>query len=276
MYNRKADCLCRQKRYKSNTRILIDVCLAEYDITQANISVLADRKIITPEDREFLSELPKLSREVTIGKWMSAGKIKADDVANGIADAKSIFMEANGFEDNDIFLIDNDALFILNRGIASQLRVGEFTAFRLDNVWTSYLRLSNNIELFYQYDRMSGIETFRAKGLGSSTYLHEKYMNEFIKEVFCIAQNQGLQKAINFVQEFYQAYQSRTIDIGFYRRYCPDSYYHVNMETISGATFYMDEASPYQIKDLDITYNAGIIREFMSLLTSEVFKRTRY
>jgi len=38
----------------------------------------------------------------------------------------------------------------------------------------------------------------------------------------------------------------------------------------------MDSVYPFQVNDLDISYNAAILREIMGYLYNEIFKRTKY
>lgn len=272
----RKDSLCRQKKYRSNVKFIIDCNIVEYDITAANVSILTDRGIISNSDRELLMELPKLDREIAIGMQLRDNKINYDEIATGIADAKCELMRLNNFSDEDIFLIDNDALYIINKPLAKNLQVGKYTSFRVDNIWSSYCRLSNSIELFYFYNRYQNVEKFRAKGLGASASLHQNFFISFLKELFFTAQNSGIKDAIEFLQNFYKAYIDKTLDIGFYREFTSAGRYAANISSITNSKYYMDTVYPFQVNDLDISYNAAVLREIMGYLYNEIFKRTKY
>ena len=100
-------------RYKSFIDCLIDTPITVYDIRAANISVLFDKGLLSPEVYSNLRTTAKIEREIYIGKLQGANPYISETLKEGIIEAKQKFFTANGLTDNDILEIDNDAVYII-------------------------------------------------------------------------------------------------------------------------------------------------------------------
>ena len=101
--------------YASKRNICISKKIYEYDIKQANISVLYAQGKLSDYIYKRLSHSDKYSREIYIGKMIAESKDKTIDhsIKMGIQEAKREFIYWNEISEDSIVRIANDALYII-------------------------------------------------------------------------------------------------------------------------------------------------------------------
>lgn len=266
--------LWKESSYKSNIPYILDAVISEYDISKANISVLRDAGVLSEESYSYFLTCPKLEREIAIGKLQGRDSSVTQILKDGISNARKVFMESNNIDDRDILSIRNDAITVINKK-PKNLSITDRVKFRLSGEYCSYYKIFN-IELFYLYDRIRNIEVLDNKGLGEqSTELHRNFMLNFLNELFYSVQIEGLKTAINLLQTVYMNYVNRKMEVGFYREFNSNSYYRLNKEFSSVSSLFLEEASEYDKRFIDISYNESVLRELNRYLSTEFFKIRR-
>ena len=259
--------------YASYMQCLIDTQIRVYDITKANISVLREVGILTQEEYVYFFNADKLEREVYIGKLQGNRPEVSKILADGIINAKRIFIESNNIDDNDILEINNDAVYLIGNKPVPIQQVTPFVYFKLAEKYTSFYKV-RDIRYYYYANIIERIEYLNPKGLGKARSLHEAYMLDFLKVLFYTAQFQGVQEALKLLSSFYEQYTNKTLDIAYYRNLNPTSRY--NIKTFDKyASYQTDIITPQNLKLIDTSYNEKILREFNKLLIEKYLKEYR-
>ena len=261
-------------KYTAPIDCLIDKSIRVYDIRKANISVLTELGVLTIDQYNELYNAEKINREIFIGKLQGSNPEISKILSNGILEAKRLFFEANQIEDKDILEINNDAVYIIGDKPIKVQQVTPFIYFNLAEQYSSFYSVKK-IRYFYYGNIITRQEYLVAKGIGSSSYLHERFMLDFLKELFYIAQFEGIPDAIRLLSSFYNRYVNKELDIGYYRTLNSESLLmYVNFD--SYARYATDnEYDPRMKRLIDISYNEKILREFNKLLSNKYFERNR-
>lgn len=242
--------------------------IVEYDIKSANISMLKKYGIINDEYYNYLSNLPKNIREVEIGLRIRDEQQYSSDhssityttISNGIKEAKRMLFDSNDIKYDEVIRIARDAVYI-NRQFDLQYTVFDnVIEFRKKVVADAVIKLSNSLIIFFWHNE-NGLN-LDIKGLGNNEYLHQDYMLSFIGSVLLTAERAGISDALNLISSFYKDYINRTLDIRFYRELNPDSLYKIEY-----SNYYV--SLPNSANDIDISFNANIIRELWSILINK-------
>ena len=262
--------LWNRYRYVSSIRCLIGSQIRVFDIRQANISILRDKDKISEETYQQLSVAPKISREAYIGMAISRNPEINNFIQDGIIESKKKFFEMNNIEDSEILEIDNDAIYLIgNRYIPETNKwVSGRVYFKQAEHYSSFYVLDYT-RFFYFFENLHGTENVKLKGMDKSRILHEPYMLDFLKTLFCSAQTEGVQEAIKILNAFYRQYISYQLPIGFYREFNSSSRFKIR----SGYHwYYIENPSPNMVRALDISYNESILRILMQYLSKQYFQ----
>ena len=128
------------------------------------------------------------------------------------------------------------------------------------------------MHLYYNFDLITKTEVLDIKGLGDlGVALHKDFMLEFMSELFYTAQIEGVEMAIKLLANVYSQYINKSLSIEYYRELNEMSRYKLsNMSDFS--SWYLESASEYHKKFLDISYNEQIFRELNRIYASIYFK----
>ena len=267
--------LWQKKFYKADIPYLIDVPIRAFDITKANINVLLDAGVLSKDQHQYLLNCPKLEREVFIGKLQGSDKRISEILADGIADARRVFMAANNLYDSDILEIRNDSLMVIGRKPITVLDITENVKFRDDGKYTSCYRLNlgrGPIDLYYYGNIVEQVEYLHVKGLGEAEILHREYMLDFIQMLSYSIQFEGAKSALSILSKVHDDYTHLRMNIGYYREMDAQSKYRLNPIS-KYADFLADYLTNGDKFRLDITYNEAIFRYFGQILSSIYFGR---
>lgn len=240
--------------------------IIEYDLKAANISVLRDKNIIDQDRYIYLSNLPKIQREIEIGLMEKQNYDLYKILQEGICDAKRNLVSFNKIEDDQIVRVANDAVYINSDIDLKYLSFGEFVEFRPKSEYNVYCNL-NGILVFCKF-LDSGNINLDIKGLDSSNTvieIHKNYMISIIASTIALIERSGIQDAIDYLSEVCARYIRRELPIEFYRELNKEcSYRLIPMERLF--TFGICNISESDKKYLDINYNYTILRELWSIL----------
>lgn len=264
--------------YLMNIEFLISTFIREYDISQANINVLLQNNLISQDYYDKLRSLPKLQREITIGCLLRDTPGLSEKLKAGIIDARKVLFESNNIQEHEVLSIKNDAVYIIGR----ELKYTEFgsISFLNKNTYTSFYKLGNK-EIYYMNDMVSGLQGIDVKGIkDEQLIIHQNYFLSFLMEVFRLAEVGDIRVLIKYIQDFYLDYINYRLNSPeFYRRFDAESYFELIGTPYSIYRSDIVSNSSITLNELNISYNANIIRSiykiFTSLYISQINKNKR-
>lgn len=258
--------LYSKRLYLAEIACLIDTPIREFDISKANISVLRDANAISEDLYQELFMGPKMKRSITIGKLQGQNPRISEVLKQGIENARRIFLQANNIDDNEVLAINNDSITIIGNKPIRVLDITERVRFRLDGEYTSYY-LINQIGCFYFYDRITGIENIRVKGMGEDKVaLHREYLLDFFKELFYTAQIDGIIPAMDLLNNFYNLYITKELPIEYCREFNAMSRYRMISEMSMVSTMFMDWVTEIDRKYVNDATNMHILLDLNRML----------
>lgn len=259
--------------YKANVPFIIDGTIVEYDISKANISILMDAGCLSEELYARLYNSNKMERQISIGKLQGKNPNLSLALSEGLQNARKKFIEMNNFNTMNIIDIRKDSISIYGTQQATQFQISDHVSFRVAGNYTSLYRLGF-IDIYYLYDVITGQEIIDPRGLGKSKELHKDYMLDFLSELFYVARAwDGPKKALELLKNFNEKYINRDLAIGFYREFNPQSMYKLNYSDFSSMYADMLLDAKHIKKDLDISFNANILRELVKYYSSVYFRK---
>ncbi len=265
--------LASKQNYFCNSRF-ISGRIIEYDLRAANISMCRQYGIINDDYYRYLLNSDKQYREEFIGwqirkEMQESGNRSAiegsktyNTIYEGIKKAKLQLFEANNIQPEEVVRIANDAVYINRSSDLVYTKFSEFIEFRKKIVADTVIKLSPTLIIFY-WSNVDGLN-IEVKGIGdeSKIQLHQNYMLSFIGSVLLTYERAGVTDAIHLIEDFYNDYLNRKLDIRFYRELNSISLYK-----IINSGYYLEDISDINV--IDISYNANIIRELWKIIISK-------
>lgn len=255
---------------------LIDTNLMEYDIEKANISVLRYKGIISDKLYRDCLVMPKLQRQILVGKLQAINKGAYPALKEGIMEARHCLFDTLQLRSEDVLSINNDAVFVMTDGLSinlpENLQVNEFVKFRIKGRYRSYYRIGSTN--FYYNISYQGPEydVLDIKGLGDyAEGKHKDCMLASLKEIFRIAILNGSSEALHKINDLYSKYVRLELPIDYYRRLDSSARFDVKFN---------GEFSSYQIEEfifpdrtiLDISYNLNILGRLAGYMTQDILR----
>lgn len=264
--------LWEKTRYASKIDYIIDNFIREFDISKANISVLRDAGVMSENDYQYFLNAPRMERQIAIGKLQGGNTEASEILKNGIRNARKVFMEANSIDDSDILYIRNDAIAVIGPKPVKYLDISEHVHFRLSATYSSFYRFKA-VDYLYLYDAVLNTEVLDVKGIGDEgIQLHKNFMLEFLCELFYRAQMEGVNEAINVLQDFYIKYTDLSLPIGYYRELNSGSRFKLDDKFSMYSTLYIDTSIDCFKKYIDISYNENLLRHLNKIYSTIYFK----
>lgn len=252
----------------TNIPFLISTYIREYDMAKSNISILKYKGVLSQNEYDYYSNLPKDERQRSIGLLQRNNPEIIDILKSGMKEMRNNFIINNNLSPLDILSIKNDAFFIIN-SIPTNT-VFDNIEFRLKNTYTSYYFI-DKLEYYYFYNQVNQEEILDIKGVSDDKLsLHENYFLDMLKTVFCSAQNEDIKETVSLLSFIYEKYIKRELSIEYYRELNPISKIKVNVE---GKEFLVDHLSEEEKYYVDISYNLNIIRILLSYYSSILQRR---
>ena len=227
------------------TTMVLNSTIVEYDIKQANVSLLEYYELLPPKSIEQIRSMPPDKRKVTVGLLMQRDKELATKLENGF-DEIMMFIKSNNLDiDLDVLTIKKDACFIISK-TPTKTTFGPIT-FRPKGVYHSFLMIGN----FEFYINDDGVDV---KGLQKQASLHQNGILHLIKDVVDTAISANGDKSVmnKYLSELVLAYKKRELEFDYYREFNSSSQFHVSFD---GESYLYDNISEIDIPDLDISFN---------------------
>lgn len=203
--------------------VVFNTNIIEYDMSEAGFSLIQEFKLLPEKDIELLKTYGKDKRKIKIGLYQREIQGFAKELSHAFAQARRMFFEINDIKEHDIISINKDAIFI--RKIGLKTKITEFIEFREKNRYTSYILLDKNdrvnsgkIPILYSPNKID------VKGIGDKNLeYHKEFMLDFISKYFYKMENDDGENVIRYCRRFITDYKTRKLDIGYYRRFDPQS-----------------------------------------------------
>lgn len=265
--------------YSNPRNIIISKKIYEYDIKQANISVLYAQGKLSEYDYEKLSHSDKFSREVFIGKMIA----NSDDstinasIQNGIREAKRQFIFYNQISEESIVRIANDAIYCIRDYPIKhrKFRINENNNFEIEfiqkNCYDGYVHFSNDVWAFYKILPNDNVDS-TVIGLGNYSFIHGN-MISIISIILYYLHKMQYDIAIRHLSATIENYLRKELPIETYREFNPSGIFCLKKEIETGIGTYFslfptNVSSNLEIDQLDISYNYAILRELYAMVLS--------
>ena len=252
------------KDYLSSLLFSFGFPISEYDISKANINILRSFQKISEEDYQKLLILPKMDREIEIGKRIKGDWQIQEIITQGIARSKYQFLSLNQINLNNILRIANDAFYLIgNNPINTTIVIpkGGTTPveFKFKKVYNFYMKLNSILFLCNNSGDEYDLDVI---GIGDQNLeLHHDFLT-FLCQLSDKYIYGGKEMAIRFVNEFHHKYVSDQLDIGYYREFNSTGWFRY--PGIGEGTYV--SMFPIGTKGLDKNYNLNLIRTIYSYL----------
>lgn len=251
-------------------RFIIGKYIREYDMRKSNISILYDKGIITLDEFIRLDKAPREFRQVYIGKMILSKPEIQEILDKGVIEYKEKLFKANNIKEYNVLTIKNDAVFIIDKKLECT-KFGNIE-FRDKNVYTSFYRLGNKNkkELYYYFNNTNYNEVLDVKGINDNMlFLHEDYLMEFFRVLFCTAQTESIKECIELLTSFIEQYRKLELDVEYYRRFDSDCMYDLMPTTVMGS-FKVPFINEYQKYSININYNLKLLLD-LNKIFSDVY-----
>jgi hypothetical protein len=244
--------------------------IVEYDIKSANISVLREYDIITQEDYDYLSSLPKILREKEIGIRERNDPELYNKIKNGIIESKVRLAQSNNINIDSIIRVANDAVYINSNIDLSNTKFGNYIEFMHKSEYNVFCNL-NGVIIFCSFLDDGNID-IDIKGIGDVLSLHRDYMVYTIMSTITLLERSSINDAIGYLSDICEQYLKRELPVGYYREFNSASLYKVSLYDVSYGLY---NASDLDKASIDINYNYTILRELWSILVEIYTLRTK-
>ena len=89
--------------------------IVEWDMERASLSVCERFNLLDKNEIQRMKALPKLEREIAMGKHQRGNKEFSNQLLSGIREIRRKFLEVNGLDETNILSLHNDAIIFNSR-----------------------------------------------------------------------------------------------------------------------------------------------------------------
>lgn len=241
--------LYEKTNYTTTENIIIDR-IYEYDISMANVSVLKRSGKFDEERLEYLSQLPKMEREVTIGKLIREDRSIQTAIKKGIHLVRWNLFKENQIKDTEVISIKNDAVFVRGRA----LKVTKFgpVEFKRKHQYAMFMKMDR---MEFYYDRKRNIVDI--KGINDTVLKEPDHQNGILRFIGTVMEYIVMDRKTQlheYLFQFIHAYKARELSYPYYRELSQDNCYRSQF-SLSGNSVQLLQISQDDVSDLNISYN---------------------
>ncbi len=229
----------------------IDSNIVEWDMHSANLSICKEYGLLTPRQIDKISKLPKLDRNIAIGKIGQKSKEFAKSLEEHFDIVVNEFIEQNNLNrDDDILDIRKDAVFTINKKITHS-KIGNNIEFIPKHQYHSFIRLD-------RFDFLMNDTEMSVKGFQEYQELHQDGMLDLIRDALEMCSEYHMDSACvnEYLSDMVNLYKNYELDIEYYREFNNGSSFTVIDD---GNVYSLKTVSMDYIKEnnltLDISYN---------------------
>lgn len=227
---------------------IVNEDIIEYDMKSAELSMIKQYGALDSDTIILLESLPKLERNIKIGKLKKKNKNLIKDMNEGYKHYRKLFVEHNNLSDDDIISIKKDAIFTTKR-----CKYTDFDLIKFDekNKYTSYYYFPSisRIELYYNKNKLD-VKGIRDENLQG----HKDYMCSFFSRYAYMNEMTSKTNLIKFINEFSYFYRTRQLDKNYYREFNATSKFRL-YEQVGGQDVAVDYVEDIDVEEINILYN---------------------
>lgn len=256
-----------KQKYISDIPFIFGRNIYEFDIKQANIHALLAANLLSVEEFNYLSNIPKQLREIEIGNRIKQDKNIYTIMQNVICSAKYFFCKQNGIQESQILRIANDSLYLVlpYNNIDPIIEVNDVPIeFVMKNHFQNYMRLKKELLFFDNFD--NGFWNVDVKGVGSDKVsLHQEFLS-ILCDIIEARNNGGKEIALTLFNKKYNEYITYSLPIDTYRELNSGSMFKI--KTNGTEDYYIGFINKFSVnkEDIDISFNRDILRTVYSYL----------
>ena len=239
--------LYERDSYKTPIKTIFNHNIVEYDMKSANTSIAREFHLLPEAKIVNLENMSKKQREIAHGCIMRDTPGYSEKHKLGFVASRKLFFEMNDIRDEEVVAIKKDAIFT-TRYVDIE-KVTDNINFRMKNVYSSYINLGRNVEIFYKQEGLDvkGIDDEKLKS-------HENGTLRVIRDVYdaCVEYNMDQVKINAFMKGVVDAYIHRDLEFDAYREFNNESNFRINMY---GHEVLSDAITERDLSDVDISFN---------------------
>lgn len=246
--------LWERDSYKTPVQALFNHRIVEYDMKSANTSIAREFGLLPEKRIKELENLPKKEREVAVGLIIRDNPGYSEKQKLGFIAARKLFFSQNEILDEEVVAIKRDAIFVMR--YVPREQVTENLNFRMKNVYSSFINLGKNIEVYYKPEGLD------IKGIDDEIYVerHSEYFGEFLHSLIRRVESTDKKSYLSYLRMVFDMYKHRELDSGYYREFNARSQFHYLDGSFANEEYLEDLTS------LDISHNLNIILKLMTML----------
>ena len=246
--------LWERDSYKTPVKALFNHRIVEYDMKSANTSIAREFGLLPEKRIKELENLPKKDREIAVGLILRDNPGYSEKQKLGFIAARKLFFTQNEILDEEVVAIKRDAIFVMR--YVDNEQVTDNIDFRMKNVYSSFINLGKNIEIYYN---QAGLDV---KGIDDEIYKerHSEYFGMFLYSLIRRIESSERNSYLTYLRMMFDMYKHRQLDSGYYREFNAKSQFHY----LDGS--YANEEYIEDLNAVDISCNLNIILKLMTML----------
>ena len=246
--------LWERDSYKTPVKALFNHRIVEYDMKSANTSIAREFGLLPEKRIKELENLPKKDREIAVGLILRDNPGYSEKQKLGFIAARKLFFTQNEILDEEVVAIKRDAIFVMR--YVDNEQVTDNIDFRMKNVYSSFINLGKNIEIYYNQEGLD------IKGINDEIYQerHSEYFGMFLYSLIRRIESSERNSYLTYLRMMFDMYKHRQLDSGYYREFNAKSQFHY----LDGS--YANEEYIEDLNAVDISCNLNIILKLMTML----------
>ena len=246
--------LWERDSYKTPVKALFNHRIVEYDMKSANTSIAREFGLLPEKRIRELENLPKKDREIAVGLILRDNPGYSEKQKLGFIAARKLFFTQNEILDEEVVAIKRDAIFVMR--YVNNEQVTDNIDFRMKNVYSSFINLGKNIEIYYNQEGLD------IKGIDDEIYQerHSEYFGMFLYSLIRRIESSERNSYLTYLRMMFDMYKHRQLDSGYYREFNAKSQFHY----LDGS--YANEEYIEDLNAVDISCNLNIILKLMTML----------
>ena len=220
----------------------------------ANTSIAREFGLLPEKRIKELENLPKKDREIAVGLILRDNPGYSEKQKLGFIAARKLFFTQNEILDEEVVAIKRDAIFVMR--YVNNEQVTDNIDFRMKNVYSSFINLGKNIEIYYNQEGLD------IKGIDDEIYKerHSEYFGMFLYSLIRRIESSERNSYLTYLRMMFDMYKHRQLDSGYYREFNAKSQFHY----LDGS--YANEEYIEDLNAVDISCNLNIILKLMTML----------
>ena len=246
--------LWERDSYKTPVKALFNHRIVEYDMKSANTSIAREFGLLPEKRIKELENLPKKDREIAVGLILRDNPGYSEKQKLGFIAARKLFFTQNEILDEEVVAIKRDAIFVMR--YVDNEQVTDNIDFRMKNVYSSFINLGKNIEIYYNQEGLD------IKGIDDEIYQerHSEYFGMFLYSLIRRIESSERNSYLTYLRMMFDMYKHRQLDSGYYREFNAKSQFYY----LDGS--YANEEYIEDLNAVDISCNLNIILKLMTML----------